>query len=261
MAEENKVSYTKIGLAVFLGIVLVTLAIVYLGGVGGGRDIVYGETYFVKSVSGLSVGSVVNFRGVKVGEVAEIGFVGDAYDVEGATRHMIRVKMAFKRRKLGFSAQDEMTTEEIRQKIEEMSLRATVTASGVTGLSRIEIDIRPDIAPLAITWTPEFFYIPPAASLLDSFSDAATKVMNQINKMDVSALWSNVSASVEALAKSTEGVQALIETRRNDIDKIASDLSETMSALRDFSEAVRQNPSLLLRDRTRAPLDETRRDD
>ena len=44
---------------------------VYLGGYGGRGSLVTGETYSDTPVSGLSVGSEVNFRGVKVELVGE----------------------------------------------------------------------------------------------------------------------------------------------------------------------------------------------
>ena len=260
MAEENRASYARIGFTVVLGAVAAVGALVYLGGMRGGRDLIYGETYFEKSVSGLSVGSPVNFRGVKVGEVSEIGFVGDRYQVDSpGERNLICVRMSFPQEKVGFRKSVSGSSADAAKRVEEMSLRATVTASGITGLSRIEIDIQPNVPPMAISWTPEVVYIPPAASLLDGFSDAATKVMNQINRMDVSAMWSNVNASVQALSKTAEGAQAVLETRRGDLDKVAGDLMETMSAVRALTEELRANPSLLIRERIPAPLPETAR--
>ena len=261
MADENKASFAKIGFTVFLGAVATIVALVYLGGVRGGRDIVCCETYFEKSVNGLSVGSPVNFRGVKLGEVSEIGFVGDRYRVSDLRqRHLIFVRMAFPRESLGFEANGIDSSEaSVRRMAEDLSLRATVTASGITGLSRIEIDIMTNVPPMEISWATECVYIPPAVSLLDSFSDAATKVMNQINRMDVTGVWSNLNASVQALAKTTEGAQAVLETRRADIDKIAGDLTETLSSLRALTDEVRENPSLLIRERVPEPIPETSR--
>ena len=82
MASDNHASYTRIGLTVVIGIAAVVGSLIYLGGMRGRDSEVYAETYYDKSVSGLSVGSAVNFRGVKLGEVREITFVGSKY-VEG----------------------------------------------------------------------------------------------------------------------------------------------------------------------------------
>ena len=56
-----------------------------------------------------------------------------------------------------------------------------------------------------------------------------------------------------------EGAQAMLESRRGDIDKVFGDLSETMSSVRELTEELRANPSLLIRERVPEPLPETER--
>lgn len=257
----NKASYGKIGFTVLIGVIAIVGALIYLGGVSGKNDLIYAETYYEKSVSGLSVGSPVNFRGVKIGEVSDIGFVGSEYDVRGATNHMVFVRMAFTAKDLGYRFRPDIEAQDIMKRfVDRMSLRATVTASGITGLSRIELDLQTNVAPMRISWTPRnALYIPPAVSLLDSFSDSATKVMNQINRMDLERTWENINNSVQALSKTAEGAQTLMETRRADIEKLTGDLTDAVSSIRDLAEEVKANPSLLIRERVPAPLPETSR--
>lgn len=263
MANANSPSFAKIGFTVFIGVLAIVATLIYLGGVKGQDDLFYAETYYTKSVSGLSVGSPVNFRGVKLGEVCEIGFVGDHYRVYGDTNQIIYVKMAFPRKRLGDykdSEYGELPEHEAFEGIvSALEMRATVTASGITGLSRIEIDSRPDVPRVEISWRPRNPYIPPAVSLLESFSDSATRIMNQIDKMDLAATWSNVSAAVQAMAKTAEGAEALMEARRTDLEKIATDAAAITSSLRDLVDEVKANPSLLIRDREATPLPETYR--
>lgn len=264
MANTTTPSATKIGFVVILGILAIVGTIFVLGGVCRNRDLVFAETYFENSVSGLSIGSPINFRGVKIGEVSEISFVGSHYDVEGITNQMVLVKMAFplknvasERSQREFAGVDE--SDVIQRFVDDRALRATVTASGITGLSRIELNSQPDVPAMKLSWTPRAVYIPPAQSLLDNFSDAATRVMNQINKMDIAAVWNDVALSVQAVSKTMEGAQTLMETQRGDFEKIMSDLAVITSSLKDLVEEVKQNPSLLVRERIPEPLDETRR--
>ena len=67
MANENHASYAKVGLTVVAGVAAIIGTLIYIGGVKdtGGEILI--ETCYDKPVSGLSVGSAVNFRGVKVG--------------------------------------------------------------------------------------------------------------------------------------------------------------------------------------------------
>ena len=81
MARDNHASYTRIGLTVVIGVVAIVATLIYLGGMRGRGSEILVETYYDKPVAGLSVGSVVNFRGVKIGEVRELSFVGNKYVV------------------------------------------------------------------------------------------------------------------------------------------------------------------------------------
>ena len=250
---SNHANYAKIGFTVILGIVATVAVLIYLGGAMGDDDIFYVETYYDTSVSGLSVGSAVNFRGVKVGEVKEISFVGAKYEgVPWADAQRIYIRMALFSKSLGPDARNK-TEESVKR-----GMRATVTASGVTGLSRVELDTqrgRPQPAPLH--WKPENMYVPSYPSLLDSFSDSATKVMNEINRMDIASAWSNVSATVESAAQATEGIRTIIDSAREGVGRIVDEAAEAATSLRAMAEELRRNPSLAIRERKAAPLDET----
>ena len=259
MASEGKTSYTKIGFIVVAGIVAVAGSLFYFGGVRGNGDLVYAETCFDRSVSGLSVGSAVNFRGVKIGEVKEISFVGNKYNVRGDDNLRVYIKMGFPRSRLtAYEDEGVGADEALGYMVESVGIRATVSASGVTGLSRIELDAAPDFPAIQPSWTPEYAYIPPKPSFIDSFSDSATRVMDQINRMDIASVWSNVSASVESLARLSDGVKSTLEASRSDAERIIGNLSSTAAAVRDLVERLRENPSLLIREHEEQRLPETR---
>lgn len=261
MAKDNHASYTRIGLTVVVGAIAIVASLIYLGGMRGKGGEILVETFYDKPVSGLSVGSVVNFRGVKVGEVREISFIGSVYDVSGADNSRIYILMSLNGRALGL---DDMSQDEVRDVLENLvktfNMRATVTTSGITGLSRIELNYhRPEqlTEHRPIAWKPRYGYIPPQESLLDNIADAATKVLNQINQMDLSTAWNNVAASVDSLARTASAAQTMLETRQNDIDRMLDDLSETAESVKEMASELKHNPSLILRDRRPARLDET----
>lgn len=263
MANENHESYAKIGFTVLVGIVAVVGTLIYLGGVRGNDDVLLIETCYDKPVSGLAVGSVVNFRGVKIGEVKEIDFIGNKYKVEGAENSRIYILMSIHGSYLGLNMDErERFDKMMHLYVDKLKLRATVTASGITGLSRIECDFNRDddsSAPPTISWTPKHCYVPPKVSLLDSFGDSATKVMNQINKMDLVSIWSNISEVVSSLSQMSDSTKTLIESRQTEIDKILSDLGDTTAAAKSLLEKLRDNPSLLIRESIAEPLPETQR--
>ena len=260
MARDNHASYTRIGLTVVIGVVAIVASLIYLGGMRGRASEVYAETYYDKSISGLSVGSAVNFRGVKLGEVREITFVGSKY-VEGEGDSRVYILMALDSRLFD---SDGVSDAEFRmgvaELVEKKGLRASVVTSGITGMSRIELNYIPqeNLDPLQpIAWKPQRAYIPSKISLFDNISVAATKVLNQIYRMDLNAAWSNINASVEALAAATDGARVMIQTRQGDVDRILDDLSETAVSLKGLSAELKRNPSLLIRERTPSRLEET----
>ena len=263
MASDNHASYTRIGLTVAIGVVAIVASLIYIGGMRGEANVVYAETYYDKPVSGLSVGSVVNFRGVKIGEVKEISFVGNKYDVEGVANSRIYILMTLQCEIMDSASVTPAEAEAVlRKMIDQAGLRATVTTSGITGLSRIECDYHEmdgsdAMAVPPISWTPEHVYIPAKISLLDNFSVAATKVMNQINRMDLSTAWSNLSSAVESLARATEGAKNMLDARQGDLDLIIDDFSATSASLRELTSEVKRNPSLLIRERKAQRLEET----
>ena len=258
MASEGKTSYTKIGFIVVAGIVAVAGSLFYFGGVRGNGDLVYAETCFDRSVSGLSVGSAVNFRGVKIGEVKEISFVGNKYNVRGDDNLRVYIKMGFPRSRMTPYEDEGIGADEvIGYMVDTVGLRATVSASGVTGLSRIELDAAPDFLAIQPSWTPEYAYIPPKPSFIDNFSDSATRVMDQINRMDIAGVWSNVSASVESLARLVDGTKAMLESGRADADRIFGNISEAAASVRGLFDQLKDNPSLLVRERREERLPET----
>lgn len=260
MASDNGASYGKIGFTVIIAVVAIVATLVYIGGMRGHGDEILAETYYNKPVGGLSVGSAVNFRGVRIGEVREISFVGNKYDVDGYDNQRIYIKLALSRSLFGFAASEDGPPDIVLGQLVKYGLRATVASNGITGLSRIEFDMSENEAPPErISWKPRHIYIPAKMSLMDSFSVAATKVMNQINTMEIGAVWSNIHHSVEALAQATDSAKTMMDSRQADVEKLIGDLTESVSAVRAITTEVRQNPSLLIRERVPKALPETRR--
>lgn len=264
MANENQISYFRIGLVIVIGLAAIVGTLLFLGGLGGRAGEILAETYYDKPVSGLSVGSAVNFRGVQVGEVREISFVGAKYHVPERDGSRIYILMAIRRDLLDpYGAGNAASAEAcLRRHIEQNGLRATVTASGITGLSRIECDFHsPESVPppVEIKWQPEHVFIPPKVSLLDSFGVSATKVMNQINRMDLNAFWSNVHASVESVSSALLTLDRLLEANRPEFERMLGNLEDASASLKAFADRLRENPAVILRGTVQKPLPETER--
>lgn len=262
MANDNHASYAKVGLVVILGIAAIIGSLIYFGGVGSKRDEVLCETYYDHPVTGLSVGSEVNFNGVKIGEVRDISFVGAEYPgCADSDAQVICIRLALDRRKCRLSEGEADGT--ILKQLIAKGLRATVSSSGITGLSRLELNLpRPGTEPVParpLSWTPAYTWIPPAPSMLESFSDSATQVMDKVKKMDVAAAWSNLTVAVEAVAGTTQNLNTLVESQKSRVDEVLTSVEDASRSLKELADNLKDNPSLLLRSADPDPLPETAR--
>ncbi len=257
MADSIHANYGKIGFAVVAGTLAIIGTLVYLGGFGGRKDVVYAETYSEGPVSGLSIGSDVNLRGVKVGEVKEISFIGSEYE-EAAENDIpkIYILMALTKTKMRLGEDDD--PDEVLRMSVKKGLHATVTSSGITGLSKIELNFpKTEIEDETPSWSPRCVCIPPAPSMLESFSDAATKFMGQLNSIDVVTVWSNVQSVSTSAAAIANNVDELVDGVKDGVASAVRNIDEATSDLKGLSGELRENPSLLLRPNDPEPLPET----
>ncbi len=258
MVNDNEANFAKIGVFILVGMALIAGTLVYLGGARSKQEYLM-ETYFPNDVSGLDVGSAVNFRGVRVGAVKEISFIGAEYDnVPPQHARNIYVLMALDSKLCRITDRNDNPTRFMRRMLDH-GLHATVTASGITGLSRIELNFpKTEVTDEKITWKPRRLLIPPAPSILESAAESAAKLMRQLNQMDFVTVWSNVVRLTSGAADMCEGVGGLVESERGHIVQTLENLDGAVSSLRTFADTISENPSLLLRPRDAAPLSETR---
>ena len=76
-----KANYFKVGIFLVLATALLVVAVVILGAGTFAPKGEYFETYFDRSVSGLSKGAPVALQGVQVGKVESIGFASEVYEI------------------------------------------------------------------------------------------------------------------------------------------------------------------------------------
>ena len=259
MAADNQPNYAKIGFFILAGIALVVGTLVYLGGFGTAQHEFIAETHFSYPVSGLDVGSAVNFRGVRVGSVRRISFIGAEYDEIGNPQdgRQIYVELALDKRlfRVGGNAR----VREVLERLVERGLHATVSSSGVTGLSKIELNFpKIPIADEKISWRPQHVVIPPAPSILQSAADSATQILDQLNHMDFVSAWSNVVEVTGNLNVLLQDVTALVQTQKGNVGEIMGNVREASIGLRAFTDEIRANPASLIRSSSPERLDETR---
>ena len=208
-------------------------------------------------MSGLSVGSEVNYRGVAIGSVSDISFVGSLYDdaAEDDWQKVV-VTISIDTRKLRLVDYDD--AEERMRYLVGKGVRATVSASGITGLAKLELNIPKDPVELApISWEPRYLCIPPQPSMLESFADALSRVMNEIDSMDFSGAWSNLSNAADSMASLAANLNSLVESQKGGVADAISGVADAARSIGALADELRENPASLIRTGVRESLPET----
>jgi ABC-type transporter Mla subunit MlaD len=217
-----------VGLFVLSGIALAIAVVLAVGGSDWFRRPVVYETYFEESVQGLEVGSPVKLRGVKLGTVSEIRFVGDVYDLEGVDDQLEYGRRVLVRMELE-PADEEVSREELRRRLSyviDQGLRVRLTPLGITGTAFLQADLLDPAKypPMEIAWEPEHPYVPSAPSTITQLSSAAERIFERIEELDLEALLrhldellvtANQMAAKVDLAELQGSLETLLEDARS----------------------------------------------
>ena len=260
MASDNHANYGRIGFTVFLGAVALAIALIYIAGIGDREHECLVETYYDHPVSGLSVGSAVNFRGVKIGEVREISFataVYDDYELSSNDFQRVIIVMALDGRRLDLGPDDRIS--DVVRRFVSTGVRATIASNAVTGMSRVEFSIPVNPRPLEkLAWTPRYLQVPPQPSLMENLSLSVTRTLNMFNRMDIASAWSNIAAIASSTATLTSDVRDFIRAEKMSLAAIFRNVGDASESVSSLAETLKNDPSLLLRKNDPEPLPETK---
>lgn len=230
-----KPHYFKIGIFVILAMILIFIAAVFLGAGLFAQEKIYVETYFQEAVSGLNVGSPIELRGVKLGQVEKIGFVAKVYkdlvttpDVSEYGLCVVVVCSVSRENLQGLSI------EQAKNLILLMiahGLRIQIATNILTGQSYLMADYfdPKSFPPLDIDWKPEHIYVPSAPSDIMTLRDSVRSVLDRLREIELEKLVASldkaiVDANVGEISKQAIGL--LSEARH----KVRALDTETLSA-------------------------------
>lgn len=233
---RTRTHHFLIGAFVIAGTLILCLGVMVLGASRFLRHTIPLETYIEESVHGLEIGSPVKFRGVKIGEVTEIGFVNRSYETRLA---YVLVRCATRPE----AFRDPNDPVKLREQLLDMiqrGLRVRVAAAGLTGTAYLEADYL-DAArfpPLPIDWTPEMAYVPSAPSTVIRVTNTLEAVLESLRAADI-------SGSVEAAKQTLQSFRSAIETAN--IGGIGQEAHELLKSSRTLVEETRGQLQAVLR--------------
>jgi ABC-type transporter Mla subunit MlaD len=197
MTEEAR--FRRLGVFVFAALALLVGVLFLLGGRSLFQSSYTFETYFNDSVAGLEVGSPVRFRGVPLGQVAEILPSSTEYEWDvpvDKRRDYIVVRATI--------AQNGDWIQRIRRDTGDLvkaGLRAQTQLAGITGQQYLGLDIldpRQNPA-LPFDWKPRHVYVPSAPSLTSQIIANVQHFLANLDKLDLQGLERNVNKLLETL--------------------------------------------------------------
>ncbi|MEO8058306.1 MAG: MlaD family protein [Burkholderiales bacterium] len=220
-----------IGSFVIVGLVLVVTGMLWLSGNTLFKKQVEVMIYFKSSVTGLYVGAPVNFRGVAVGQVEEIGIQVD----RDSLLALVPVRVDLQPNALRFSADNKAPLDV--PTLVQRGLRARLASQSiVTGQKIIELDFVPN-TPSTLVSEGKRPEIPALAdrfgSLIDQLAELPLRDTVQDLRDTLAALRGTLTTTQTALAGATD----MLEAASKELKSTGADARATLTVA---SEAVRQ---------------------
>ncbi|MBQ1420511.1 MAG: MlaD family protein [Desulfovibrio sp.] len=211
---------TAVGFFSIAGVALLVFGLVALGGGRFWKTESEYVLYFGSSVSGLSIGAPVVFRGVPLGSVTHISLVANSTK----SNVTIPVNITINAKNLilatGSSLKSEMEEADVIRDMVAKGMRGRLQLSSlITGQYRVELDFFPDTPAEFKSSTPEF-EIPTIMSPMDTLTKTfqhipVQKIVNQMDKV-LSRLANlaergDLERAVKGCADMFESANALLE--------------------------------------------------
>ncbi len=215
-------------------------------------------TYFDGSIRGLSAGSTVEFRGIRLGTVTDISLRADP----SSGKVEIPVALVLEPDRLmgidqDISEQEDQSNEQIYSNFSsfvERGLRAQLeTANLITGDLYISLEFHKDVPPAELGMDDTYPVIPSVPTQLEALTASVDSVLKQIANLHLDQLVDNINTTVLALKdtyagddakqsfdnldKTMASVEALVSELQGEVPPLMGDLKQ---AAADASSALNQ---------------------
>ena len=187
---STKANYFKIGTFILSALTIAVVAIAVLSAGHWFRQRLYWETYFDESVQGLAIGAPIKYRGVQVGTVDKIAFVGNEYGTDLNKEDLLRFGRYVVVTGSASHVAPHLTEDEkkaARASNIVSGLRVRLASQGVTGVVYLEADyLDPKEYPvMEVPWKPQLEYVPSAPSTATVLGAALHNIARNLEKADI----------------------------------------------------------------------------
>ena len=215
-------NHWKLGLFLLVGVLAMLAAIFWLGARRFQRTAFPAVSYFDESVQGLDVGSPVKFRGVTVGNVADITIAPDHRHVQ-VTSGIYVDAIA----RLGLGDRAPRKGEDFMNPL----LRVQLVSAGITGVRFLQADFfHPGRYPEPLLpFDPPWNYIPSVPSTLKSLGDSAEEIVSRLPELETRA--SQALATMNTTLGSIDHFVTSLQDEHSSFDRLLVQLRTTAGRL------------------------------
>jgi paraquat-inducible protein B len=252
---------TIIGGFVLGAVALVVIGILVFSSGSWMRERLYLVTYFPGSVQGLSVGAQVQFQGVPIGQVVEIGL--DYLAERDSFRIPVRYEVWPKTIHVLGNLDNTEPSELLQRLVDERGLRAQLeSVSFVTGQYLVTLSLNPNLPRREEPPGPHGTIRVPAIAAtrdrvqemlenlhLDELVDTATATLDAINKL-VAA--NETRSALDNLDQALAGIASFVETMDQQIRPLSERASATLTEYQQLAETLRHGAEPLLQELSQA---------
>ncbi len=243
---STKPNYFKLGMFVIFTLALIIAGVIVLGSGILREEKFCFETYFDNSVSGLTVGSPVESRGVRIGKVESITFVTHEYELPKTKngfsqfQKYVRVVCSADMQKIPQTAKKR---EDIQRQIDiliENGFRLQMASNLLTGqafLDAVFLD-SDKYPPLEIAWQPEHIYIPSAPGVITSLKASVENILSELEKLELKEINDKISSLLTTMDKTVQ--DANIPQLTDQLTGLLAEARETNKSLQNILKAPQE---------------------
>lgn len=168
---------------------------------------------FKESLRGLSVGAPVDFRGVVIGEVSDIGI--DLDPVAGTLAMPVKVRVYPERLLVGHAGAypaKSMEPHALLEKLVSRGLRAQLrTANLLTGQLYVALDFFARSPPAKLAWNKDQAELPTETGSLDGIQVTLSEIARKIEKIPFDTLSSDLHHALQTLERTLKSTDRLVQ--------------------------------------------------
>jgi paraquat-inducible protein B len=222
------------------------------------------QTYllvFKQSVRGLSSGAPVEFRGIPVGEVVEVGAQVDAKTLEFSAPVTVRLdaeRFGVKVLDLDPGADRASRRREFVDGLVSRGVRAQLqTGSLLTGARFVALDFFPEAPPASVDWSQTPVELPTIPGELEAIEASIVNIIKKLDQLPYKAIGDDIVKALAQLdltlasARGTfDQATKLVEPNSaftEGLDGALQEVSRAAGALRELLDYLERHPEALLR--------------